>query len=207
MKKLLLTTLFLLGLSTQATAADTPLALIQDTSAQVLELLKKDDGKNTARIRTQVETFVIPKFDFTRMTALAVGRGWRDATPEQKDALAREFQTMLVRTYSGTMTRFKNASVNIKPNIILNNEGREATVKSEITTGSNNGNGSKPVNVDYVLYKTAQGWKVFNVSVEGASLVTVYRNQFSDEIRKNGLDGLIRALQDKNAKLARGASA
>lgn len=205
MKKLLITTLLFLGLTSPVLAAESPLELIQDTSTQVLDLLKKDDGKNTGKIRTQVETFVIPKFDFTRMTALAVGRGWREATPEQKDALAREFQTMLVRTYSGTMTRFKNASVSIKPNVILNNEGREATVKSEISVNNNNGN--KPVNVDYVLYKTAQGWKVFNVSVEGASLVTVYRNQFSDEIRKGGLDGLIRTLQDKNAKLARGSAA
>jgi len=204
MKKYLIAALVFFGLCAPALASDTPQSLIQDTSVQVLDMLKKEDGKNTARVRGQVEALVIPKFDFTRMTALAVGRGWRDATPEQKQALTREFQTMLVRTYSGTMTRFKNAQIDVKPNVLLNNEGREATVRSEVVVPSSKDN--KPVAIDYVLYKTAAGWKVFNVSVEGASLVTVYRNQFGDEIRKGGIDGLIRALQDKNAKLTRGAA-
>lgn len=205
MKKFLIAALVFIGLASPALAGDAPAALIQDTSAQVLDMLKKEDGKNTARIRAQVEAFVIPKFDFTRMTALAVGRGWRDASVTQRDALTREFQTMLVRTYSSTMTRFKNANVVVKPNVVLNNDGREAMVKSEVSVPSNQGS-SKPVAIDYTLYKTPTGWRVFNVSVEGASLVTVYRNQFGDEIRKNGIDGLIRALQDKNSKLARGAA-
>jgi len=89
--------------------AETPDELVRDTSRQVLDVLKRDNGKNTKNIRAEVEALVLPKFDFTRMTALAVGRGWRDATPDQQKQLTDQFRMLLVRTYSSTMTRFKNA--------------------------------------------------------------------------------------------------
>ncbi len=197
MKKLFTTLLLMLGLSTPALAAgDSPVDVISTTSQNALDLLKKENGKNTAQVRKQVEEMVVPLFDFTRMTALAVGKDWRAATPAQQTQLAEQFQTLLVRTYSSTMTRFKSAQIDVKPNAQINNNGREAVVKSEVTLP---GNGDKKnVMVDYTLYKGAQGWKIFNVSVEGASLVTIYRNQFGEEIRKNGVDGLIKLLKDKN---------
>lgn len=198
MKKLFTTLMLMLGLATPALAADSPVDVISNTSQNALDLLKKDNGKNTAQIRKQVEDLVVPQFDFIRMTALAVGKDWRGATPAQQTQLAEQFQTLLVRTYSSTMTRFKNAQIEVKPNAQLNNNGREAVVKSEVTLP---GNGDKKnVMVDYTLYKGSQGWKIYNVSVEGASLVTIYRNQFGEEIRKNGVDGLIKQLKDKNEK-------
>ena len=199
MKKLIACFLVLLGLSAHTMAAtDNPADLVRDTSRQIMDVLKQENGKNTKQIRQQVEALAVPQFDFQRMTALAVGLGWRQASPAQQSALAQQFQTLLVRTYSTTMTRFKSAQIDIQPNVVLGNSGREATVKSTVTLP---GNDKGPVAVDYTLYKPPQGWKVFNVSVEGASLVTVYRNQFNQEINKNGVDGLIKMLQDKNAAL------
>ncbi|RQO65543.1 ABC transporter [Aquitalea sp. FJL05] len=199
MKKLIACFLVLLGLSAHTMAAnDNPADLVRDTSRQIMDVLKQENGKNTKQIRQQVEALAVPQFDFQRMTALAVGLGWRQASPAQQGALAQQFQTLLVRTYSTTMTRFKSAQIDIQPNVVVGNSGREATVKSAVTLP---GNDKGPVAVDYTLYKTAQGWKIFNVSVEGASLVTVYRNQFNQEINKSGVDGLIKMLQDKNAAL------
>lgn len=203
MKNILLplfTVLFGITLATQACAAEPPVDMIRETTKQVLELLKKDDGKNSPKIREQVENLVLPKFDFKRMTALALGKNWRAASPEQQDELVVQFQTLLTRTYASTMTRFKNAQVDIKPNTTFNNDGQEAVVHSDISLPSNGD--KKPVSVDYILYKTAQGWKVYNISVEGASLVTVYRTQFDSDIKTNGIDGLIMSLKDKNANKA-----
>ncbi len=199
MKKLIATFLVMLGLSAHSLAAtDNPVEQVRETSRQIMDVLKQENGKNTKQVRQQVEALAVPQFDFQRMTALAVGLGWRQASPAQQSALAQQFQNLLVRTYSSTMTRFKNAQIDIQPNATMGNSGREATVKSSVSLP---GNDKGPVAVDYTLYKTPQGWKVFNVSVEGASLVTVYRNQFNQEINKNGVDGLIKMLQDKNAAI------
>ncbi|QEL57026.1 MlaC/ttg2D family ABC transporter substrate-binding protein [Chromobacterium paludis] len=197
MKKLFTLLCLMLGLSSASAlaASDNPVEMIKDSSRQVLDVLKQDNGKNTKQIRQQAETIAVPLFDFPRMTALAVGLGWRQATPEQRNELTQQFQTLLVRTYSSTMTRFKTAQVNVQPNPVMAANGRDATVKSNVTLPGN----TNPVAVDYVLYKGDKGWKIYNVSVEGASLVTVYRNSFNEEIRKGGVDGLIKLLQDKNA--------
>ncbi len=196
MKKLLTSLMLLLGLSAPALATDEPVGLVQDTSQKALDILKKENGKNTRQVREQVENMVVPLIDFTRMTALAVGKDWRAANPAQQEQLATQFKTLLVRTYSSTMVRFKTAQIDVKPNAQFNNGGREAVVKSEVTIPGNAD--KKNVSIDYTLYKGSQGWKIFNVSVEGASLVTVYRTQFGEEIRKNGIDGLIKQLKDKN---------
>lgn len=204
MKKLLFTLLSVLTLVFATSArADTasPVEFVRDNSRQVLDLLKKDDGHNTRKIREQVEALVLPKFDFKRMTAYAVGKNWRIATPEQQNQLAAQFQELLVRVYASTMTRYKTAIIDVKPNAVMN--GNEAIVRTAVSLPSSNN--QKPVSIDYTLYKTPQGWRVYNVSVEGASLVTAYRNQFDTEIRTNGVDGLIKSLKDKNAKLAQGS--
>ena len=197
MKKLFTLFCLIVGLSsTQAiAAADSPVDIIKDGSRQVLDILKQDNGKNTKQIRQQAETAAVPLFDFPRMTALAVGLGWRQATPEQRTQLTQQFQTLLVRTYSTTMTRFKAAQVDVKGNPVMSANGRDTTVKTSVTLPGN----ANPVSVDYVMYKGDKGWKIYNVSVEGASLVTVYRNSFNEEIQKNGVNGLIKLLQDKNA--------
>ncbi|MFC3625473.1 phospholipid-binding protein MlaC [Vogesella amnigena] len=196
MKKLFTSLLLLLGLAAPAMAADDAVNLVQDTSQKALDILKKENGKNTRQIREQVENMVVPLIDFTRMTALAVGKDWRAASPAQQEQLSTQFKALLVRTYASTMIRFKTAQIDVKPAAQYNNGGREAVVKSEVTIPGNAD--KKNVSIDYTLYKGAQGWKIFNVSVEGASLVTVYRTQFGEEIRKNGIDGLIKQLKDKN---------
>ncbi|MCD0491287.1 ABC transporter substrate-binding protein [Chromobacterium violaceum] len=204
MKKLLTLFCLMLGLSSTQVlaAADNPVELIKDGSRQVLDVLKQDNGKNTKQVRQQAEAIAVPLFDFPRMTALAVGLGWRQATPEQRNELTQQFQTLLVRTYSTTMTRFKTAQVSVQPNPVSGANGKDVTVKSSVTLPGN----ANPVAVDYVLNKGDKGWKIYNVSVEGASLVTVYRNSFNEEIRKNGVDGLIKLLQDKNAAPAPAAA-
>lgn len=196
MKKLFTSLLLLLGLAAPAMAADEAVNLVQDTSQKALDILKKENGKNTRQIREQVENMVVPLIDFTRMTALAVGKDWRAATPAQQEQLSTQFKALLVRTYASTMIRFKTAQIDVKPAAQYNNGGREAVVKSEVTIPGDAD--KKNVSIDYTLYKGAQGWKIFNVSVEGASLVTVYRTQFGEEIRRNGIDGLIKQLKDKN---------
>jgi phospholipid transport system substrate-binding protein len=205
MKKLLFILLPILAMvcALPARADTAPVDFIRTNSKQVLDLLKKEDGHNTRKIRDQVEALVVPKFDFKRMTAYAVGKNWRIATPDQQNQLVDEFQGLLVRVYASTMTRYKNAIIDVKPNAVMNNSGTEAIVHTAVSVPSN-GN-QKPVSIDYTLYKTPQGWRVYNVSVEGASIVTAYRNQFDTEIRTNGVDGLIKSLKDKNAKLAQGS--
>jgi phospholipid transport system substrate-binding protein len=188
--------LSMLAFAFTVSAEESPAKLVQDTSETVRAILVKENGSNTAAVRTEVQQLIYPRFDFNRMTALAVGKHWKQATPEQKTALSDEFRTLLTRTYFSTMLRYRDAKLSVKPDVLLANEGKEATVKSDVVVG----NAQQPVQIDYVLYNTDEGWKVFNVSVEGASLVTVYRNQFGEEINKGGLDGLVLSLQNKNAK-------
>ena len=176
-------------------AEENPTILVSETSEIVRAILVKENGSNTEAVRTEVQQVLYPRFDFNRMTALAVGKYWKQATPEQKTALSDEFRTLLTRTYFSTMLRYRDAKLNVKQQPLLANDGKEATVKSDVVVG----NAQQPVLIDYVLYHTEDGWKVFNVSVEGASLVTVYRNQFAEEINKGGLDGLIQSLRNKNA--------
>jgi phospholipid transport system substrate-binding protein len=190
-----LTSIILIGMmSTVVWAHEDPSALVTNTSEQVRAILMKENGKNTEAIRAEVEQVLLPRFDFSRMTAYAVGKFWKNATTEQKAALAFEFQTLLSNTYFNTMLRYRDVGIKIKPDVLIENEGKQATVKSEVAVA----NVQKPVAIDYVLYNTDDGWKVFNINVEGASLVTVYRNQFGDEITKNGIDGLVQSLHEKN---------
>ena len=196
--RLLLCVAFLSG--SVAVWANTPDDVVRETSRQVLDTLKRDNGKNTRTVRADVETLVLPKFDFTRMTALAVGRGWRDATPEQQKLLMEQFRTLLVRTYSSTMTRFKSAQDEVKP-AALSTDGNEATVHTEVTLPAGTGD-KRTASVDYTLIKLGTAWRVYNVSIEGASLVTIYRNNFNDVIRQNGVDGLIQSLKEKNEGMA-----
>lgn len=193
MKAVLLAAIFLCCATTSWSAED-PAVLVRNTSEQVRVALMKENGSNTEAVRAEVEKLVYPRFDFTRMTALAVGKNWRQATDLQKQALTDEFRVLLTRTYFSTMLRYRDAKISIRPDTLIENEGKEATVKSQVQVT----NASAPVAIDYVLYNTADGWKFFNVIVEGASLVTVYRNQFGDEVSKGGIDGLIQSLHAKN---------
>ena len=166
---------------------------VRSNATQVLSILQKANGSNDASVRRQAENYALPYFDFQRMTALAVGNPWRQASAAQKQALTKEFQTLLIRTYSGTMLKFKNSKVNVKDNPVVNRGGKEIVVRAEVVQP-----GGKPVNMDFTTYQSGNRYRVYNVAVEGASLVTVYRNQFGETIKNKGIDGLIAELKAKN---------
>lgn len=166
---------------------------VRNNATQVLSILKNANGGNDAAVRLQAENYALPYFDFQRMTALAVGNPWREATATQKQALSKEFQTLLIRTYSGTMLKFKNAKVVVKDNPVVNRSGKEIVVRAEVTPP-----GGKTVNMDFTTYQNGSKYRAYNVAIEGASLVTVYRNQFGETIKSKGIDGLIAELKSKN---------
>ena len=188
-------TIAVISISTAFASPQQAVNQVRENASQVLNILNKANGSNNAAVRKQAENYATPYFDFQRMTALAVGNPWRQASDAQKKALTHEFQTMLIRTYSGTMLRYKNAKVTVRDNPIVNNGGKEVIVRAEVTQA-----GNKPVNMDFTTYQSGGKYRVFNVAVEGASLVTVYRNQFGETIKSKGFDGLIAELKTKNSK-------
>lgn len=195
MKKSALSAALAIGLLSISLAAAAPadaVNQIRQNATQVLTILKSGDASTA---RSKAEAYATPYFDFQRMTALAVGNPWRTASDAQKQALTKEFQTLLIRTYSGTMMKFKNASVNVKSNPVVSKNGKEVTVRAEVSAS-----GEKPVNMDFTTYQSGNKYRVYNVAVEGASLVTVYRNQFGEIVKAKGIDGLIADLKAKNSK-------
>jgi len=176
-----------------------PDELIKATAQDVLTIVKQDkdiQAGNQKKILALVDAKVLPHFDFTRMTQLAMGKHWRTATNEQKQALVTEFRNMLVRTYTKAFTVYRDQTIDVKP-FKMAADATEATVKTAI-----NKPGSPPVPVDYEMKKTANGWKAFDVTIEGVSMVTSYRGTFDTQIQQNGIDGLIKMLSDKNTTAA-----
>ncbi len=187
------------GFARAESATDaSPDALAKNVTEQVLTILREDKGiqsGNRQRAVALIEDKVAPHFDFSRMTRLAVGRAWRQAEEEQRKALTGEFRTLLVRTYANALTAYKDQSVSFKPSPQAAQDG-ETRVHSQIDKP-----GAQPVALDYSLAKTEGAWKVFDVSVAGVSLVTNYRSSFASEVDRGGLDGLLKALRDKNRRL------
>jgi phospholipid transport system substrate-binding protein len=181
-----------------ALAADLPPdVLARTTTQEVLAILKQDkeiQGGNLNRVYQLVEAKILPNFDFNRMTQLAVGKHWPRATAQQKKSLVTEFRNLLVRTYSTSLTAFTNQTVEFKP-MTIKPDDADVTVRSEIRQP-----GGQPIPIDYSMYKTAFGWKVYDVSIDGVSLVTNYRASFATTIRQKGIDGLIKALADQSAR-------
>ena len=177
-----------------------PDALIERTVQEVIAIIKQDkdiQAGNQKKILALVDAKVLPHFDFERMTQLAVGKYWRTATPEQKRALVTEFRNMLVRTYTKVFTVYRDQTVEVKPLKTGPDATGEATVKTVI-----NKPGSQPILVDYEMKKSDSGWKVFDISIEGVSMVMSYRSTFSTQIQQGGIDGLIKTLSDKNTASA-----
>lgn len=184
-----------LGLAGAASAADTPDILVKNVTTEVLTLIKNDKELQSGSMKKLLELVdakILPHFNFTRMTALAVGQEWRKATPEQKTKLAAEFKVLLVRTYANALISYKNQTIDYKP-LRMGPNDLEVTVKTEVrqVTG-------QPIQLDYTLQKKDDGWKVFDIVVAGVSLVTNYRDSFGQEIRRGGIDGLIASLVNKN---------
>lgn len=171
-----------------------PDVLIDNTVREVMQIVNTDRGivSNQKRLLELVDAKILPHFDFTRMTQLAVGRSWRTATTEQKQALTAEFRTMLVRTYTKVFITYPDPKVEVKP-VKLGSDDAETTVRTVIHLKS-----GQAVTIDYEMQKSPTGWKAFDVTVEGVSLVTSYRGSFADQIQQVGIDGLVQALADKN---------
>lgn len=175
-----------------------PDALARSVTDEVLAVLRADkeiQGGNRKKVVDLVEKKILPHFDFLRMTRLAVGVNWRQASAEQQKSLVNEFQALLVQTYAATFIAYRNQTVDYRPPR-RDPKDTEVVVKSQI-----NQSGGKPVTVDYKMEKTASGWKVYDVVVADLSLVQNYRGSFETEVRKGGIDGLIKALANKNRQL------
>jgi phospholipid transport system substrate-binding protein len=189
----------LLGLAATAAPAwgqEAPDALVKRLAEEVIADIKADkdlQAGNQAKVKQVIETRLVPNFDFTRMTSLAMGRNWRTATPEQQKQLTDQFRTLLVRTYSGALANYRDNTMDYKP-LRMNPGDTEVTVKTEVRR-----QGQAAVQIDYSMAKTPEGWKAYDVIVAGVSLVTNYRDEFNDTIKSSGIDGLIAALAKKNS--------
>jgi len=178
-----------------AAAQESPDALVKRTADEILAIIKADkdiQNGNSAKVVELAEQKVLPHFDFERMTRLAVGRNWSQASDAQKQALIKEFRTLLVRTYSTSLSQYRNQTIDVKPTKVAAAD-KEATVRTAVVQ-----QGGPPIPIDYAMEKVDSGWKVYDVVIDGASLVTTYRGTFNDQIQKGGIDALVKTLQDRN---------
>ncbi len=176
-------------------AQEAPDAMVKRVSSDVLATIKGDpriQAGDQARIREMIEVKLAPHFDFMRMTALAMGKNWRAATPEQQKRLADEFKTLLVRTYSTALNKYRDETIELKP-LRMNPGDTDVTVRTQVVR-----QGGQPVQIDYSLEKAAGGWKAYDVVIGGVSLVTNYRDEFNQQVQSGGVDGLIKTLSERN---------
>jgi len=179
-----------------------PDALIKEVSTDVLDAVKADksiQSGDVQKIIALVDQKVMPHVNFQRMTSAAVGRYWRQATPDQQKRLQDEFKILLVRTYSGALSQVKDQTVQLKP-MRAGPDDSEVVVRTEVR-----GKGD-PIQLDYRLEKAGDGWKIYDVNVLGIWLVENYRNSFAQEIGANGIDGLITKLAERNKANAGGGA-
>ena len=178
-----------------ARAADeAPDALIKRVSAEVLDNIRSDksvQAGDMTKVISLVDSQIMPNVNFVRMTASAVGRNWRQATPEQQKKLQDEFKILLVRTYSGALAQVKEQTVNVKPL-------RAAAADTEVIVRTEVLGRGEPIQLDYRMEKVATGWKIYDLNVLGVWLVETYRTQFAQEISSKGIDGLITSLSERN---------
>lgn len=173
---------------------EAPDALVQRIANDAFDTVKADAAVRAGdvkRILALVDTKIMPHVNFTRMTASAVGRSWREATPEQKKRLQEEFKILLVHTYSGALGQIKDQTLHFKPT-------RSSPTDTEVVVRSEVRGKGDPIQLDYRLEKTANGWKIYDLNVLGVWLVQTYRTQFAQEINAKGVDGLIAALAERN---------
>ena len=199
--KTLLALVFALA-STPAIAAEErgPEELVKQVTAEVLDAIKSDkklaSGDRSAALKLAEEK-VLPHIDFEEATRLAVGRAWSQASPEQKKQLTTEFRRMLVRVYSSAIQPYGGQSIKVSP-VRMRPGDTEVTVHNSFVRQG----GGKPVGFDYSMRKTDQGWTIYDIVVEGVSLVLTYRSEFDNVVRQQGVDGLIKALASKNSPAA-----
>jgi phospholipid transport system substrate-binding protein len=175
-----------------------PDALVKNVTLEVVDLISKDKelkAGGRAKLIAVVEAKVLPHFNFTAMTALAMGQNWAKASPEQKKQLTEEFRTLLVRTYASALAAYSEQKFDFRP-LRAKPTDTDVTVNVRVLQP-----GAQPVTLDYSMEKTASGWKVYDVMVGGVSLVANYRTEFANTVRASGVDGLIRDLHTKNKSL------
>jgi phospholipid transport system substrate-binding protein len=178
-----------------ALAQEAPDALVKRVAQETLQTIKSDpkvQAGDQQRIREVVESKLLPYFDFERITALAMGRNWRQASPEQQKQLVDQFRALLVRTYSGALAQYRDQVMDYKP-LRAEANATDVTVRTEVVR-----QGQAPVQIDYSMTKSPSGWRVYDVIVGGVSLVTNYRDEFNEQIKNGGVDGLIKSLNAKN---------
>jgi phospholipid transport system substrate-binding protein len=184
-----------------ATTQQAPDELVKRLSTDVLESIKKDKSLQSGdigKLQQLVDEKILPYVNFEKMTQLAVGRGWRQATPEQKQTLTKEFRTLLVRTYSGAMSQVRDHQVKMLP---FRGGGQDdVVVRTQIVAPRGD-----PIQLDYRLEKAESGWKIYDVNVLGVWLVENYKNSFASEINQGGIDGLIKSLSERNRQGGDGA--
>jgi phospholipid transport system substrate-binding protein len=187
--------MLLLACAALAQAQEGPDALVKSVAEDTLNAIRADKDLQTgnpAKVKQLIEAKLVPHFDTARMTALAMGRNWRVATPEQQKQVTEQFQSLLIRTYSNALTNYRDNKMIYKP-LRMNPGDTDVIVRTEVTRP-----GQAAVQIDYSMEKTADGWKAYDVVVAGVSLVTNYRDEFNDVVKSSGVDGLIKALSDKN---------
>lgn len=193
-KSFLLSFFILISFTTMA--ADGPLELVHKTADDVLTVLKSDDSiqQDKKKIYQLAEEKILPNFDLDRISMLVLGKAWRKINEDQQQQFKSEFKTMLLRTYAVALGKYKDQQIDFKP-MRMEPTDKQATVKTQIIQ-----DGAQPISVDYTLAKKDDQWKVFDIVIEGVSLVTNYRSQFASEIKNNGIDSLISKLAEKNNK-------
>lgn len=178
-----------------ANAEMAPDVLVKQTADDVLTIIKNDkeiQAGNQQKLHGVIEEKILPNFDFDRVCRMVLGKNWKTATPEQQAIFQKEFRSLLLRTYSSALSKYKDQVIEYKP-MRYEADEKNVSVKTLILQP-----GGQPIAVDYSLVKGSAGWKVYDIVIENVSLVTNYRSQFSNEIRQNGLDSLNKKLTDKN---------
>jgi phospholipid transport system substrate-binding protein len=199
MKQPFRTWVFLLGAAFAFCAAAQELKpdeLVKQVTEDVLAAVKSDKqlaGGDKQKALQLAEEKILPHVDFREATRLAVGRAWRDATREQQERLVVEFRRMLVRTYSNAITAYEGQTVKVMP-VHMKPGDTDVTVRNQYLRP-----GGKAVQIDYQMHTTASGWKIYDIVVEGVSLVLTYRSEFDAVVKQQGVDGLIKRLAEKNA--------
>jgi phospholipid transport system substrate-binding protein len=184
-------------------AQTAPDVLVKSITEEVITIVKQDkdiQSGNKKKTLDLVDAKILPHFNFARMTQLAVGRNWGKASPDQQKTLVGEFRTLLVRTYSTALNNYRDQTIDYKP---LRSQPGDTDVNVRTVVNQKRG---EPVTIDYSMEKTGDGWKVFDVSVSGVSLVTNYREEFANQVKDGGIDGLIKSLTAKNRGAESGAA-
>lgn len=193
--KSLFTLLFIAAMVPVSFAETAPDALVKQTVDDVLSIIKNDkeiQAGNQKKLFALAEEKILPNFDFDRVCKMVLGKNWRAASEEQQASFKKEFRSLLLRTYASALSKYRDQVIEYKP-FRAELEANNVSVKTQILQ-----QGGQPISVDYSLVKMESSWKVYDIVIESVSLVTNYRSQFSNEIRQNGLDSLIKKLAEKN---------